>query len=139
MKQRRLAPLVGIAGCLLVVGLLAVPYALVRTSAGSALATYYGTGAVNPAIAGLFALIAVIVLAAGREERADPALASGVALVLGVFVAVLTALWAVTVPTDVVVGMDAPREMEYHRWLIVAAAAAVPVAGGWWARTLGFL
>ena len=139
MDRRRLAPLVGIVGCLLYAGLLVVPYLLVRTSPGTAVGTYYGTGAINPFVGGFFALVAVIVLAAGREGRTEPDFAAGVALVLGLFIAGIAALWATTVPIEVVVGMDAPQYMTNHRWALVGASVVVPLSGGWWASTLGLV
>lgn len=139
MERIRLAPLVGIVGSLAVLGLLAVPYAVVRTSPGTAVATYYGTGAVNPLFGGVLALVTTIVLAAGREERTDPVLAAGVALSLGAFLFGLTVLWAATVPLEVVLGIDAPTALQYHRWVIAAVAGTVPVSSGWWARTLGLV
>jgi len=136
MDRIRLAPLVGIIGCLLYAGLLAVPYLLVRTSPATTVGTYYGTGGINPVVGGLFALIAVIVLAAGREDRTDPGFAAGASLVLGLFMCGIVLAWAVTVPLEVVVGMDAPRYLTFHRWLLGAAGAVVAVAGAWWASTM---
>lgn len=139
MERTRLAPLVGILGCLAVAGLLFVPYGLVRSSPGTSVATYYGTGLVNPLFAGVLAIVATIVLAAGREERTDPVLAAGVGLSFGLFMLGLVAAWAATVPLEVVVGMDAPTYLEHHRWVMAAVAAIVPIASGWWARSLGLL
>ena len=139
MERTRLAPLVGIVGCGLVATSLAVPYVLVRTSPGTATSLYYGASVVNPLFGGLLALVAVIVLAAGSQERTDPVLAAGIALSLGVFLVVVVAVWAVTVPRAVVVDMDAPAVIEHHRWATTAVAAVVPLASGWWARTLGLL
>lgn len=139
MERTRLAPLVGIVGSLGVAGLLVVPYALVRESPGTAVATYYGNGAVNPLFAGVLALVLVIVLAAGREGRTDPGLAAGVGLTFGLFLVGLTALWAVTVPREIVFGMAAPRTLTYHRWLLAGVAAVVPVASAWWTRMLGIV
>jgi len=139
MDRIRIAPLVGIVGCLAVAALLAVPYVLVRESPGTSVATYYGTGAINPLFAGILALVLVIVLAAGREERTDPVLAAGVGLSLGLFLVGLRTLWAVTVPVEVVVGMDAPAVLSSHRWAMVASAAVVPVANAWWAWSLGLV
>jgi hypothetical protein len=139
MEQRRLAPLVGIAGNLAVAVSLALPYLVVRSSPGTAVATYYGTGAINPLIAGVLALVGTIVLAAGREERTDPIVAAGVSLSLGAFVCGLLALWAVTVPVEVVVGIDGPTSIQHHRWATTTVAAIVPVASAWWARTLGLV
>lgn len=136
MKTIRLAPLVGIGGCVLVLVALALPYSLVATSPGTAIGTYYGTGAVNPLVAGLFALVSVIVLAAGREGRTDPGLAAGVALALGAFITLLIALWAATVPQNVVFDMDAPAVIQHHRWATAAVSLLVPAASLWWARSL---
>jgi len=139
MERRRLAPLVGIVGCLLVLVALAVPYALVRTAPGSAVAGYYGEGVVNPLVGALFALVGIIVLAAGREDRTDPGFAAGVALVLGLFLTALLSLWATTVPFDVIAGMDAPAFVQHHRWAMVGVSLIVPAASAVWARTLGLL
>jgi hypothetical protein len=139
MNRMRLAPLVGIVACVLYAGLLAVPYLLVRTSPGTAVGTYYGTGGINPVVGGFFALIAVIVFAAGREDRTDPGFAAGVSLVLGLFMCGIALLWGLTVPVEVVVGMDAPQYLTYHRWVLSGAGALVPAAAGWWASTLGLL
>ncbi|MEF8883715.1 MAG: hypothetical protein V5A44_01135 [Haloarculaceae archaeon] len=139
MDRMRLAPLVGIVACLLYAGLLVVPYLLVRTSPGTAVGTYYGTGAINPAVGGFFALVAVIVFAAGREGRTDPGFAAGVSLVLGLFMCGIALAWAVTVPVEVVTGIDAPRYITTHRWVLGATGGVVPVVGGWWAATLDLL
>lgn len=139
MDRSRLAPLVGIVGCLLVVAVLAVPYLLVRTAPASSVGFYYAAGAINPLLSGLFAFVGLIVIAAGREGRTDPGLAAGIALALGVFMVGVTVLWATTVPIGVVFDMDAPAIMAHHRLATTVAAGIVPVAGVWWARTLGLL
>ncbi|WP_436932144.1 DUF7548 family protein [Halosimplex halobium] len=139
MKQTRLAPLVGVVGCLLVLVSLAAPYLLVRTAPGSAVGTYYAEGALNPLVAGIFALVAAIVLAAGRDERTDPPLAAGVGIAFGLFATVVIAVWAVTVPEQVLFDMDAPAIITYHRWASVAVSLLIPVASLWWSRTLGLI
>lgn len=136
MQQTRLAPLVGIAGCVLVLVVAAAPYWLVETAPGTAVGTYYGTGAVNPLVGVLFALLSLIVLAAGREARTDPGLAAGVALTLGLFLVVVAALWALTVPEGVVGGLSENALLEHHRWALVASGLPIPIASAWWARTL---
>jgi hypothetical protein len=136
MDRSRLPPLVGIVASLLVVCLLGAPYALVRTSPGTAVATYYGTGAFNPLFTGLFALVLAMVLAAGFQRRADPALVAGIGLALGTLIFLVIALWATTVPREVVVGMDAPTIMADHRWILAACALVTPLASLVWARTM---
>ncbi|MFT4922796.1 MAG: putative membrane protein, partial [Haloarculaceae archaeon] len=73
MEQIRLAPLVGIAGSLAVVAALAYPYVAGDGGVGA----YYGSGVINPLVAGLLAIVTVIILAAGREGRTDPEFAAG--------------------------------------------------------------
>jgi hypothetical protein len=133
------APTAGIVGCLLVLLVLAVPYLLVDET--SAVGAYYAAGAITPLAAGLFALVGVIVFAAGREERSDPALVAGAGLVFGLFIFLICTLWAVTVPGSVAVQLGtasnvAATVLEGHRWVLVAISAVVPVAAGWYARVL---
>lgn len=137
MNALRAAPTLGIAASLAVIAALAAPFALAETAADVWL--YYGGGDVNPLVAGLFALVAVIVFAAGREGRTEPDMAAGVALVLGLFVVVLSALWALTVPWEFVTGFSATDLGENHRWLLVAVSLPVPASAAWYARALGVL
>jgi len=139
MQRVRLAPLVAIAGCLLVGVVLAVPYLFFETAPGTTVDLYYGSGAVNPLVGGALALVATIILAAGREERTDPLLAAGVGLALGVFVFLIALAWALTVPDDVYVGISTSDLGKQHRWFVALVALAPPAASAWWARTLGVL
>jgi len=144
MDSRRAAPTLGIAVSLLLVALLAVPYLVVEN--GGAVATYYDAGALTPWAGGLMALVAVIVFAAGREERTDPDTAAGAGVGLGLVVLLVAALWAVTVPSEVVLQLTTDRPLagplttatvvEYHRWAVAAAAALPFGAALWYARTL---
>jgi hypothetical protein len=135
MNQLRTAPAVGIAGCLLYLLVLAVPYAIVETT--SAVGAYYDSGALTPAVPALFALVAVIVLAAGREGRTDPSVAAGAGLVLGLFILGLTVLWAATVPVSLVLGLTESPLIEHHRWLAAAAAVPIPLGAALFACALG--
>ena len=134
MERTRFVPSVGIVACLAVVFGLAVPYGLVNEP--SAVGTYYVRGAFNPLFAGLFALVGALAFAAGREERSDPALMAGVTLVVGLFVVLLVAAWAVSVPRDLVLSLTRNALLEYHRYAMVVVALAVPGAAGWYARVL---
>lgn len=137
MEPRRFVPSVGVVAAVAVVVLLSVPYGVIESP--GAVAAYYGGGAVNPLIAGLFALAAVIVFAAARQGRTDPALAAGTALVLGVFGAAILGLWALTVPLGVVTPFETSPLFEYHRFLTAAVALALPAAAAWYARVIGVL
>ena len=128
MDHRRVAPLVGIAGCLAVLGALVYPYL-----APAAVGTYYGTGVVNPLVGAVLALVAVIVFAAGREERSDPQFAAGAALVFGFFTFLIVLGWALTVRVDAV---ELPGA---HRWLTAAVALVAPIAALWYARALSLI
>jgi hypothetical protein len=134
MDRTKAAPTLGIVGCLLVLAALVWPY-LQETA--SSVSTYYGSGAVTPLAAGLLAFVSIIVFAAGREERSDPALVAGAALVFGLFVLAIDVSFAFTARVDVLGGNAA--SLTYQRW-VLAAVSVVPVVGaGWYARTLGLL
>ena len=134
MEATRLAPTVGIVASLLVLAVLAVPYLLV--DAGSAVGAYYAAGAINPLVVGLFALVAVMVLAAGLEERSSPDVVAGAAIVVGTFMFALSTLWALTVPVSLVQQLSTATVLQYHRGALVVSSLAVPVSAGWYARAL---
>jgi len=128
MDRVRIAPLVGVVGCLGVLGALAYPY-LVSDGVGA----YYGSGVVNPLVAGLLALLAIVVFAAGREGRTDPVFAAGAALVFGLFVFVLVLAWGVTTRVDTATVADT------HRWITAGLALIAPAGALWYARELGLI
>lgn len=144
MDSRRAAPTLGIVSSVVVVLVLVLPYGVFDDAAD--VATYYGSGAVTPWFAGLLALVAVIVFAAGRESRTDPELAAGAGVGLGLAIFVVSVLWAVTVPMEVplqlttsrpIVGsLETATVIEYHRWMLAVVAVGPVVAGGWYARAL---
>jgi len=137
MDALRTAPLVAIVGCFCYLGSLTVPYLVVET--GSAVGAYYGSGALSPVVPAVFALVAIIVSAAGREGRTDPSIAAGASLVLGLFVVGLSLLWAATVPVDLVLGLTESTLIEHHRWLVVAAGVPIPLGAVWFAAGLDLL
>ena len=130
MDAERVAPLVGIAGCLGVLAGLAFPYLTVQ---GPGVGAYYGTAAVNPLVAGLLALVSIIVLAAGRERRSDPGMAAGVGIVFGLAMVTILLFWGLTIRVDAI--LVAPL----HRWLVAAVALLVPASSLWYARSLDVL
>lgn len=136
MDSARFAPAVGSLASLGVALILAVPYLILDPSS---VAGYYGNGVANPLIAGLFALVSVIVFAAGRAERSDPVLMASVGLVFGLFILVSSVLWAVTVPIDLIQGLPVPQEFEYHRYVLVLTALVVVLGGVWYAKALNLL
>lgn len=126
MDSVRVAPLVGIVGCLGVLVALLYPY----LAADGAVGLYYGSGVVSPLVAGMLALITIIVLAAGREERTDPEIAAGAGLVFGLFIVGLSLGWGLTTRVDVL------TISELHRWSVPAVGGLVPIASLWYARAL---
>lgn len=136
MNASRVAPVVGVVGCLAVLVALVAPY--LTTEAGAA-GTYYATGAITPLVGGFFAAVAVVVFAAGRADRTDPATAAGVTLVFGVVIALVSLVWALTVPENVVFQLSTASAFEYHRWVLGLCSLIVPASGVWYARTLGLV
>jgi len=134
MNQLRLAPTVGIVASLAVIAVLASPYAIVE--GGSGVGTYFAAGSVNPLMVGLFAAVAIIVFAAGREDRSPPDLVAGATLVLGIFMTALALLWAISVPQSVVTQLSTATVLQYHRGALVVTTLGVPAAALWYARAL---
>ena len=129
MEQVRLAPLVGIVGCLGVLGGLAYPYA----TGGAGVGAYYGSGPVNPLVAGLLAVVAVIVFAAGRQGRTDPGFAAGAGLVFGLAIVLVLLAWGTTAR------LDAVAVSQWHRWITAGVGVLIPTGGVWFARSLNLL
>jgi hypothetical protein len=134
MNGLRTGPTVGIVGCVAYLLALAVPYLIVETT--SAVGAYYNAGALSPAVPAVFALVAIIVFAAGREGRTDPSIAAGAGLVLGLFIVGLSLLWATTVPESLVLGLTESTLIEQHRWAVVAVALPIPLGATWFAAGL---
>jgi hypothetical protein len=124
-------PTAGIVACLLVLAALAWPYASEPVAAVSA---YYTAAPVTPLAAGLLALVAVIVFAAGREGRSDPELVAGAGLVFGLFIAAIGVSFALSARIDVIGGSSAL--LSYQRWVLAGASLLVPVVSIWYARIL---
>lgn len=137
MDARRLAPTLGIAFCLLVCVVLAIPYLVVGD--GTTVAFYYAAGVIDPLVAGLLCAVAVIVFAAGRQGRTDPGIAAGVALAFGAFVTFVAIAWALTVPEQVVFQLSRNALLEYHRAALVVTSTGVLASGLWYARVLSLL
>lgn len=133
MDREVLAPALGIATCVAVLVLAAVPYGL---AGPTAVRVYYDAGIAGPPLVSLFAVIVVIVFLAGLRGRSDPALVAGVGLVLGAFMAVLSVSWAASVSPSIVGGFTDVASFRYHRWLLAVAAVIVPIAAGWYARVV---
>lgn len=130
MDAERVAPLVGIVGCLGLLAGLAFPY---LTAEGAGVGSYYGTGAVNPLVACPLALVTIVVLAAGSKRRSDPATAAAVGLVFGIAMVAILGLWGTSVRVDAI------PISPLHRWVVLTVAGLVPLGAGWYARALGLV
>lgn len=133
MDRERLAAGTGIVAAAAVAMLVAATYALLDPTA---LGPYFAAAPVGPPVVTLFALVAIVVLAAGAEERSDPALMAGAALVLGAFSAGLAWWWALSVSPSLVGSLTDLAIFEYHRWAIALAATALLSASVGYARAV---
>ncbi|WP_435335767.1 DUF7548 family protein [Haloarchaeobius sp. TZWWS8] len=139
MVDVRTPPTAGIVAALALVAAVFAPYVALSASGVSALGTYYGYGLVGPPYIALFALVAAIVFAAGREGRTEPDLAAGVTLVLGFAVVALVFVWAVSVSSEFVSSIGTETWMAYHRWAVLLVGVVLAACGVWYARVLGLL
>jgi hypothetical protein len=107
---------------------------------GGALETYYSQfGVVGPPYVAVLALVAVVVLLAGRQGRASADVVAGVAIVVGFMVAVLTAMWAFGGAMELVGSLSEAAWLEYHPWVLLASALGLLVGAVWFADAIGVL
>jgi hypothetical protein len=132
MDLQRAASAAGIVACLLLVVVGFAPAVLVEAAGVGA---YYASGPVGLTAVGFLALVGVIVFLSGRQGRADPATVAGVTVVLGVALAGLSALWAVSIDPTLLFSFPSQYAwLATHRWAVPAVALAVPVAAAVYAR-----
>ncbi|PSQ48763.1 hypothetical protein BRD15_04830 [Halobacteriales archaeon SW_6_65_15] len=126
------APTAGVVASLAVLAVVVVPYFLIPARD---VGIYYGAPTFVPIhlVIGLFATVAIVIFAAGRNGRTDPPTAAGATLVLGGFMALLVLWWAIAVG-DLVGSFDVSASFDYHRWLLLAATVAVAGSGWWFTR-----
>jgi hypothetical protein len=131
-EPRRYVPVVGIGASVLVLIVLVVPFAFADPAE---VTLYYDAGDLNPLVAGLFALLSIVVLAAGRTGRTDPATAAGVALALGAFGTAAATVWALTVRVDVLT----VSALSDHPIALAVVTLGMPLSALWYARSLRLL
>ena len=126
------APTVGVVAALAALAVVVAPYFLIDATEA---AVYYSAPTFVPIhlVVGLFAMVAVVVFAAGRNGRTDPPTAAGAAVVLGGFMALLVFWWALAVG-GLVGSLTDVATFDYHRWLLLVAVLAVAASAGWYAR-----
>ncbi|WP_248896763.1 DUF7548 family protein [Haloplanus halobius] len=132
--REQVAAALGIAGCLAVVVVLGLPYALFPAW-GAELGQYYAAGPLGVGAALFFVLVDIVVFLAGTRGRADPTTAAGIALTLGVVALLVTLSWALSASLDPLFGFPASWITD-HRWIVVALTAVVPVAAGLYTRAV---
>lgn len=130
----RVGAVVSVAASLALLSALAWPY-VARPVPD--IAVYYGSGAVNPLVAGALAIGVVAALAAARARYLSAAGGAGVALGLGVFAFLVSLAWATTGRVDV---FRAPGwAFPAQRWVLVGLSALVVFGAGWQALAEGLL
>ena len=126
-----IAPAAGIVAALAVLAAIVAPYFLIgATEVG----VYYGVPTPVPVhlVVGLFALVSVIVFAAGRNGRTDPLTAAGATVVFAGFMVLLALWWSIAVG-GLVGSLTERAAFDYHRWLLLATTLGVAGAAGWFA------
>lgn len=139
MDLTRLAPQLGIAACLAVIAAVIAPYVALPEDAAAGLAFYYGAGFFGPRLVGVFAAVAIVVLGAGLGERSDPVTIAGAALVIGLFMTVMSIEWIVSLTPDAVTGITTQDWLAYHRWAVLGCSVLVVAAAVLYARALDVL
>jgi hypothetical protein len=133
MDRARAAAAAGVLFAAAAAFLVGATYALLDPTA---VGPYFAAGPASPLVVALFALVGVVVLAAGAAERSDPALMAGAALVLGAVSAGLAWWWALSVSPSLVGGLTDAASFDYHRWTVALAATGLLAASAAYARAV---
>lgn len=139
MDLTRRAPQLGIAACLAVIAVAVAPYVLLPADASTGIALYYGAGVFGPTIVAVFATVNVVVLGAAVRERSDPVKIAGAALVIGLFMTLMSLEWIVSLSPERVTGITTQDWLIYHRWAVLVCSVLVAVVAGLYARALDVL
>jgi hypothetical protein len=132
----------GVVGAAAVLVLTAIPYALTGSTGISA---YYRVGIVSPVFVSLLAVVGAITLLSAATDRADPALAAGIAVTLAAFSFVIALTWALpardvalglNLRADPLLGTDPATWFAYHPVLVVLSTLALVGASALYARTV---
>lgn len=98
---------------------------------------YYNFDTVSPLLAGVLAILVVAVFAAVRSGRLSEPLGTGIALGLGLVIAPVVTVWALTGRVDVFL---APSwAFPVHRWALVVVSVLVVLGAALRAWDLGLL
>lgn len=132
MERHRVAANAGALACLAVLVAVGAPFALI-SQPGTGLPIYYGAGPLGAGAVAFLAVVQPIVLLSGTRGRADPVTAAGAAAAVGLAMLAIAALWALSVPAELVLSFPAAW-MGWHRWAVLAAVAVVAAVSGLYAR-----
>lgn len=132
MELDRLAAYVGAGTCVALVAVLAAPFALLEQP-GTGLSVYYRSGPIGAAGIAFLAVIGIVVFLSGERGSADAVTVAGIAVTIGVVLALLTLSWALAVDPENVLSFTA-EWMAWHRWVVVGLAVLVLASAGVYAR-----
>lgn len=139
MRPEQRPPTVGIVAAVSYLVAVFLPYVALSGVETAALPAYYDFGIAGPQFLAVLPLVGIILFAAGRERRTEPDYVAGLTLVLGAMLAVFVAIWALSVPENVVLSIGEATWLEYHRWLVLLTALAMVACSLWYAKSLELL
>ena len=125
MQRTAIALRFGVLASLLLLGLLALPYAMFDAAS---VQVYYSVGPLSPLVVALFAGVAFVALGSAAAGRSDPAVVAGLALVIGLGSLGITLPWALDA-AGVAGGLPTSAAFDYHRFAVAAAAGLLTLAG----------
>ena len=132
MEQDRLLAYAGAGACVVLLVVLAAPFALLEQP-GTGLSVYYQSGPVGAAASAFLAVIGIVVFLSGERGSADPVTVAGIAVTLAGGLALLTVWWALAVDPENVLSFTAAW-MGWHRWVVLAVSLAVFASAVGYAR-----
>lgn len=125
---------ISIGACLALLALLGWSYV---PESGQAINIYYGSGVLNPLLAGILAIGVIITFAATSASYISTEVGVGVILGLSLFIFLTALIWAVTRRVDVFLapGWVFPAQ----GWILVGLSVLIIFGACWYAKSLGLL
>jgi hypothetical protein len=131
MNRSRIAGVVGVLAAIGAVVVIGAPAVDAVAPAATGLGTYYAQGILGGVFTGFLAgtlLVVAVALIGIRRGQADPAVASGTSVGLGVVATLLTLEWALAVDSELVAQLGRTAWLAWHRWAVLVLVAVVPVS-----------
>ena len=136
MDSDRLVAYFGAVGCLVLVVVASLPFALIDEQS-QLVASYYAAGPLGLTGVIFLGVLGVVIFLSSVRGRADATLVAGIMLVVGLTMFLLTALWAFSLDPELTERFVVAHPwIVYHPWSTLGFSGVVAAASGLYAAAV---